>query len=545
MTVTIPNTPWRGTVAAPSSKSDLHRKLICAALFGADCDIAYAGALGQDILATIDCLRALGAQVSQEAGVLRCKAVDLKKAPSAVPTLDCRESGSTLRFLLPVAAALCPQFIITGSGRLPVRPIDTALEILHTHGCATDGDHLPLCVQGRLTGHEFFLPGDVSSQYLSGLLFALPLLGGGQITLTTPLQSAAYVAMTLDALAAFSIVYTVAGGTYSLPVVTEKDIKKSLWRFARGSWKVLTGGGDVLTGIGRLRRLKLARAAFYGAKGSRDLMEGGQQMLSSSKELADAGKAQFRKVHAAADVGLQLARQVKDDVKARKLDALLHPKLTGYDFENPTELQELHAEGDWSNSAFWLCAGAHPGANVTVTGLTQNSRQGDRAIVDILRRMGARVTEEGERITVVGGNLHAIDLDVAEIPDLVPPVAVLMAVAEGTSSIRNGARLRVKESDRLVAVAKIITELGGSVDEKLDGLIIHGTAGKLSPTSAPVLDSHNDHRIAMAAALAAAWCTQPVTVTDAAAVHKSYPDFWALQQSLCTDCAPKNLPSVL
>jgi len=417
MTVTVLNKPLCGTIAAPSSKSDLHRKLICASLSDSPCSIAYHGELGHDILATIDCLRALGAQftIHNSQFTIEIKPIINKLDLPKNSILDCNESGSTLRFLLPVAAALCDDFTVIGSGRLPERPIGTALEILRSHGCIVDGSRLPLRVRDKLSGGKFTLPGDVSSQYLSGLLFALPLIRGGEIALSTALQSAAYVDMTLRTLRDFGVRYSVNNNVYTL-------------------------------------------------------------------------------------CGC--------------------PSLTP-----PASL--LTAESDWSNAAFLLCAGAHKDASVMVKGLSQNSLQGDRAIVDILQRMGVNIMKKADSITISGGDLRGITLDVSEIPDLVPPVAVLMSIAQGESRITNASRLRLKESDRLAAMAQSINVIGGNVHEMPDGLIIRGVKTLKGGTA----DSFNDHRIAMSLALAAAWCRQPVTITNAEAVDKSYPDFFDIYTS--------------
>ncbi|MDR1410246.1 MAG: 3-phosphoshikimate 1-carboxyvinyltransferase [Oscillospiraceae bacterium] len=529
MTVTIPNVPLRGNIVAPSSKSDLHRKLICAALFGELSSIACRdGELGQDILATIDCLTVLGAKITQRAQALEvCGIQSLEYRET--PVLNCHESGSTLRFLLPVAAALCDHFIISGSGRLPERPVGTALEILRAGGCVVNSDSLPFYVFGRLSGHSFTLPGDVSSQYLSGLLLALPLLGGGEIRLSTPLQSAAYVDMTLCTLREFGVDYDVQDGIYALPILSEADIKKSIKTFVKGGWNAFQGGSDILKGINRLMRLKPARSALYIGKGGRDMIAAGQQMLSCSKELADAGKEKFETLHAAAEANLQIAKNVRDDIRQRKLRALTQPKNPITDLKDPITPRELYAEGDWSNAAFLLCSGAHPKASMTVKGLSAQSLQGDRAIVEILRRMGVNITQMADEITVTGGDLRGITLDVREIPDLVPPIAILMSVAHGESRITSGERLRLKESDRLSAIAQTINALGGNAHETADGLLIQG----VQSLRGGMRKSFNDHRIAMALALAAAWCESPVIIADAGAVSKSYPNFYDEWRSLC------------
>ena len=177
-------------------------------------------------------------------------------------------------------------------------------------------------------------------------------------------------------------------------------------------------------------------------------------------------------------------------------------------------------EGDWSSAAFFLAAGAL-GGPVTVTGLDAASLQGDRAIVPILKRFGASVEISGERVTASGGKMRGGDIDLREIPDLLPVLAAVAAAAEGRSRFTGGARLRFKESDRIASTAALLRSLGGGAEELSDGLIVHG--GGLAGGA---VDSFGDHRIAMAAAVAALRCAGPVTISGAGAVEKSYPAFF-------------------
>lgn len=408
MDIKIAPAPLRGTLRAIASKSDAHRCLICAALCDAPTEVVILD-LNRDIEATMRCLSGLGAQFSRvDEGVWRV--VPITEPPPQV-LLDCGESGSTLRFLLPVAAALCRDIRVQGAGRLPQRPLSALREALEAHGCTFDAAQLPFTMRGGLTAGRFTLPGNISSQYVTGLLFALPLLtDDSEILLTTPLESAGYVAMTLRTLARFNIDIT------ALP----------------------NGGG-------------------YWIKG-------GQRYRSPGR---------------------------------------------------------ITAEGDWSNAAFWLAAGAVSGP-VTVTGLEPDTAQGDSAILPLLTRFGAQVAQHGDHAAVSPQPLKGVTIDAAEIPDLVPVLSVLACAAVGTTRIINASRLRIKESDRLQAVFQSLTALGGSVCELPDGLIIEGT-GRLKGGE---VDSFNDHRIAMAMSIAATLCTGDVLIRDAAAVEKSYPEFF-------------------
>lgn len=392
--------PIGGRIAAIPSKSQAHRLLICAALADKSTEI-FCPQISEDMDATARCLSALGAEISYKQGSYHVSPI---KAVKQSPLLDCGESGSTLRFLLPVAAALGANATFLMKGRLPQRPLSPLWEELESHGCKLSrptGDTLRC--EGQLTAGDYTLSGGVSSQFISGLLFALPLLAGNShIMLTSPLESAPYVDMTRAALSAFHV-----------------DVP--LWSVAPRS---------------------------YRSQGS------------------------------------------------------------------------YRVEGDWSNAAFWLCAGAIS-QEIAVTGLDLSSPQGDRKILEILEAFGAEVTEEDASVTVRPGQLRATDIDLRDIPDLLPPLAVVAACAEGTSRFYGAERLRLKESDRLQSVAQTLCALGGGVEVTSDGLLI--TGGRLRGGSA---DSFGDHRIAMMAAIVSSVCTAPVILTGAEAVNKSYPTFW-------------------
>jgi 3-phosphoshikimate 1-carboxyvinyltransferase len=158
---------------------------------------------------------------------------------------------------------------------------------------------------------------------------------------------------------------------------------------------------------------------------------------------------------------------------------------------------------------------------MTVTNLSPHSPQGDREILDILRSFGADISIQGDAVTVFPRPLHGIDRNVRDIPDLVPPIALVAACAEGTTRITGAARLRIKESDRLESVSAAIRALGGKVTVHEDGLTIEG--GSLR---GGCVDSQNDHRIAMLAAIASAVCPEGVELQGERAVEKSYPNFW-------------------
>ncbi len=409
MTAEIKGGPLSGAVAAVPSKSDMHRVLICSAFAEGKTRIAARGEPSDDVAATLRCLSALGVGIERnDDGV---NVTPAKSVPEKAE-LYVGESGSTFRFLVPVAASLGVTSDFITEGRLGERPMEPLIEALSAHGARFENPkNGVLRVSGKLSGNEYAIRSDVSSQYISGILFALAVSGGGSVRLLGKTESAGYIEMTLDALSRFGI------------------------------------------------------------------------------------KAEF-----------------KDGVIA------VSGKL-----KSPGEVA---AEGDWSGAAFWLCAGAACGG-ITVTGLSFPSRQGDRAIVEILRGMGAAVEIKKDAVTVSVGDLHGVELDASDVPDLVPPVAALAAVSKGVTVIRGASRLRIKESDRLAALASSLGALGADIKETEDGLVIQGRE-KLPGGSA---DSWSDHRIAMAVAVASVRSGK-ITLSGAESVSKSYPGFWKDFQEL-------------
>ena len=405
MNLTLSPRPIGGEIRAIASKSQAHRLLICAAFAEKPTKIVCAEC-SQDIDATARCLSALGAQIDYCGDTFTVYPLDF---PMVDAVLDCGESGSTLRFLLPIVAALGISAEFVMRGRLPERPLSPLWELLQDNGIVlTRPTPNTLRMEGKLRSGSYQIAGHVSSQFISGLLFALPLTcGDSKIMLTSELQSAPYVDMTLAALEQFGIRVEVTESGWHLPA--------------------------------------------------------GQGYRSCGK---------------------------------------------------------LTVEGDWSNAAFWLCSGAIC-APMRVTGLHLDSTQGDRRIVEILERFGAKIERGAQEITVSPEILHGIELDASDIPDLVPPIALVGACARGTTRIFGAQRLKIKESDRLLSVSQAINRLGGRVEATDDGLIIEGSA-----LNGGCIDSQNDHRIAMMAAIASTVCRGKIELEGADAVKKSYPRFW-------------------
>lgn len=408
MDITLAPGERSGSVVIPASKSQAHRLLICAALGDRE-TVIECGGTSADIEATARCLAALGAGISRdEAGRFHVKPV--RSVPDGICELRCGESGSTLRFLLPAAGALGARAVFRMEGRLPERPLSPLDEVLTEHGMTIRQDGANLFCEGSLTPGRYEIGGGVSSQYISGLLMALPRLDGdSRLEVTGKLESAGYVAMTEAAL--------------------------------------------------RLAGIRFDRT------GQSSFIPGGQRCSLP---------------------------------------------------------ETCRVEGDWSNAAFFLCMGALSHEGVTVYGLDPASPQGDRAVLDILRRFGACVSENGGAVKVKRAPMRGIEIDAAPIPDLIPVLSVVAAAAGGETHIINAGRLRLKESDRLKSTARLLRDLGGSVEELESGLIINGGRTLAGGTA----ETFRDHRIAMSAAVAACICAGSVTVTDSGCVAKSYPRFW-------------------
>ena len=219
MNVTIHPGPLTGEVVAPSSKSEAHRALICAAFSPGGTDLACTST-SADIEATVSCLEALGARVARTRRGFRVRPVPGSSATDNLPepvrgaTLDCGESGSTLRFMLPVVCALGCGGSLVGHGRLPERPLSPLYERLVEHGASISpqGSN-PLEVRGRMAPGRYELPGNVSSQYVSGLLLAAALLRAPvEVLVTEPVESRPYIDLTVSVLERFGVEVTCSHG---------------------------------------------------------------------------------------------------------------------------------------------------------------------------------------------------------------------------------------------------------------------------------------------------------------------------------------------
>lgn len=409
-------------VEAVTSKSVAHRLLILGALSSRESSFKIRRP-GSDIQHTVDCLRALGAEVTLmpklefDTEIYKVKPIDLEHPPRYA-VLNCGDSGSTLRFLLPVAAALGVEATFIRTGRLAERPLGPLQDVLHEHGVRFFMDDKGnLCSRGTFDGTDFSIPGNISSQFITGLLFAMAIFRHpSHLSITGELESAPYLQMTIGKIR-----------MYKVPVRME---------------------------------------------------------------------------------GMEIEMPGRDAFQLRRPRCPL-------------------MEGDWSGSAVFLAAGAVSRRDVTVHGLDTRTVQGDRAILSLLMNFHAAVSKpDGNSVRVEPSSLKATYIDARHTPDLVPILAVLALCASGKTVIDNASRLRLKESNRLAAVTELLNAVGGNCIEFEDGLIIYGV-DKRSLRGA-LVDSKNDHRIAMAAALIATMLPygETIRIRNAECVDKSWPHFW-------------------
>jgi len=422
--VTIEPFSLNGKVKIPPSKSLCHRAIIAAALSQGECVLQNIG-MSQDIIATCEIIEKLGARIKQipkgliinGKGAFEVFNIDNENNETALNELQCNESGSTLRFLIPIAMLTCGKVIFKGKGKLVERTLKPYYEIFDKQNIkyTTHNGDLPLTIEGSLKPGNFELRGDVSSQFITGLLYALPLLDGDSIiVVTTKMESIGYIDLTLDILSKFGV-----------------NIENNNYR-----------------------------------------------------EFVIKGNQHYEK-------------------------------------------RDYKVEGDYSQAAFYLAAGVL-GGEVQCVNLNMESLQGDKVIVDIIKNMCGVISLKDGILTASKSNLKGSIIDVSQCPDLLPIVAVLAALSEGTTEIINASRTRIKESDRLKAIATELNKIGAEVIERGDSLLIHGKPW----LEGGVVNSWNDHRIAMAMAIASIRCTEKLTIQDSKAINKSYPNFYEDFKSL-------------
>lgn len=393
-----------GTVSPPPSKSHTHRAFFVAGMAEGQSLISDP-LISEDTKATLSAVRFMGADVSVHEKEVQIMGGHMHPRSGTVDVLN---SGTTMRIFAGIASIFDVPVTITGDESIKKRPMGPLLDALGSMGvsCVSRNGFPPVTITGPNKGGDVRIDGSVSSQFVSSIMLAAPMMESGAcIHVGGDLVSAPYIR------------------------ITESIIRKF--------------GGDVR-------------------------IDG---------NLIEIGSGRYR----------------------------------SNDYSVPA---------DFSSAAFPLVAGAL-GGKVTATGLDLSDAQGDRAIIDMLKRAGARVTSSGSSVTSEAGDLEAIDVNMGDTPDLFPIVAVLLSTAKGTSRLYGAPHLRFKESDRIESTVRMINSLGGNAVGTDDGCVIHGKA-RLTGGG---IDHRDDHRIMMAAAVASLVCDGPVSMKDTGCHAVSYPGF--------------------
>lgn len=425
MNIVVEPHPLSGSVQAISSKSMAHRILILAAATDGIVDIDCS-TTSVDIDTTVMCLRAIGCNITRTKKGFRVRGLNydrpLTETITTAPVLNCKESGSTFRFMLPVVAALGIPAVFVGAKRLAQRPIKPLWEILTHAGVTLEwDDSFPLHISGKLEHDTFEISGATSSQYITGLILAA-CIARRHVTIRVypPFESRKYVDMTCEACRQFGV-------RVEITPVYEDDTEDPLY------W-IFEVSGENLT----------------------------------------------------------------------------CPKAP------------LSVEADWSCTSFWLVASAI-GKPIEVLGLNPHTTQGDRSILSCLSSFGARVEEDAHSVNVRARLLKGTKLPLGDIIDLAPPLACAAAFAWGNTTLTQASRLRLKESNRIMAITRTLSRMGAEISADEDNLYIHGR-GRIEGGCEVVCE--NDHRIAMMAAICAAYAQKPCTLIGAECVSKSYPTFF-------------------
>ncbi len=404
LTAKISRSSLKGDYFAIPSKSFVHRALICASLSKSE-SVVKGISLSNDITATVGALNSLGADIRLEGDCAYVKPINSPKNCK----VDCLESGSTLRFILPLISFLGVECEVVGSQRLAQRPIVELISCLEKAGVKFENKSLPLKLSGGVQKYKFAINGEKSSQYITGLLLASPYLKKDIVIEVLGRQtSVGYIDITLQIMREFGVIvqkthngyYIKAGQSYSL---------------SNGEYKI---------------------------------------------------------------------------------------------------------EGDYSNASYFMLAGVFDG-NINIHNLKEDSTQGDRKVVDILKQMGAKISFEAGVLKCERSALWGVEVDGTDIPDMIPTIAIACAFANGESKITGVDRLKDKECDRLQAIIDILDILCVDYEYHTNCLKIWGG---FQPCDNYHFVSQNDHRIAMISAVVGALVGN-TNIVDFGAINKSYPNF--------------------
>lgn len=408
MKVRIKPSSVSGVVKIPPSKSMSHRAIICAALAKGTSKISNI-AYSEDVLTTIEGMKKLGADIVCHDNFVIINGVsDMSKITDT--TINCNESGSTLRFFVPIFSLTGKKVKFLGKNRLLIRPQEIYREMFETRGLHFAQTTEELDIEGVLPAGKYQLSGDVSSQFISGLLFALPMLDGdSEIHITEPYESRSYVDLTLQMLEEFGV-------------------------------KISYSDPNTL------------------------VIKGNQKYTAKDHTV----------------------------------------------------------EGDFSQFGFYGALGAINGT-IDCIGLRHDSLQGDKEMVEILKNAGVKIEEIENGYRIHKSDVKASKINLENCPDLGPILTVLCANADGESTIFNAARLRIKESDRILAMETELRKFGVEISSTNDTITIKGQSDFSSNSE---LSGHKDHRIVMALAVLSTISQNEQLINQAEFIKKSYPHFF-------------------
>ena len=389
----------KGKIKAVPSKSFAHRIIIMASFKKGKTIVKNVG-YSDDVLSTIACMQKLGANIQRKKDNLIIYGIE---KPNENAILDFNESGSTMRFLIPVVSALGTGATFTGKQSLLRRPNDDLYASLKSNGVTIED----CVISGKITGGEITINAGTSSQFVSGLIMAATILDRDYtINLVGNVVSKNYIDITLQLLSNFGVKYSVNGNSIVI---------------------------------------------------------------------------------------------YKSKIKSKR---------------------KIEVEGDWSSASFMLALGVL-GKKVKVCGLNMKSKQGDKAILDIIKKMGGKLKTGNKSVTAYNSKLKSIEYDVENCPDLAPILSVLMLTSKEECKMKGVERLRIKESDRLNAIIDNLTLAGGQVEYKDKCLYI--SARQLQQAD---FNGYNDHRMVMSSVVLSSILKGASSVTDKEAVKKSYPNFF-------------------
>ncbi len=410
MNKTILKANVNGCISAPSSKSCLQRHIVASMLASGKSAIKFES-ISDDALHILNIVNELTGRAEIIGNTIHIEGGIIKKNAK----INVGESGLGLRMLTPVLCTTGNQYEIYGQGSLLNRPIDFILNSLKDSGAkiTSNNGKLPIQISGKLTNNKYTIDGSLSSQLLTGLLMAAPLIGGNIAIDVENLKSIPYIDLTINILKQYGV----------------EIVNHNYKRFTISS--------------------------------------------------------------------MQTYKPVNTRV-----------------------------EGDWSSTAFVLIAAAVAG-NITVKNIDTDSTQGDKKIVEVLKAVGAKVEQSKNKITVTKNRLNAFDFDATHTPDLFPPLVALAVNCAGVSKIKGVSRLIHKESNRAESLTSEFKKLSAKISLSGDYMIIEG--GQLTGNT---VHSHNDHRIAMALAIAALTTEQAVIIEQSEAVSKSWAEFFDVLEEL-------------